>query len=325
MKKNDDIFKYGRNIEWSLPVMFSAESVWTTMYKQIKYYNNSPPKVNAYGCPACNWTGGRLPSQESINFKTLDKIFNYMHDCNASPTLTFTYTGFTKDDLKDWYSNAILDFALEHKSKFIVYSDLLRDYIKNKSSDAHIIASVIKSSVRFQGVNRIEDPTPENETNYYNKLLKEYDMVVVRPEYSRFVLIEHPEYIDDISRIEVLINQTCVPNCPLACDHYKTFEKYRFGNQPEGSIFECIRTKLSKDDSDKASLLHSYSEISKLVKSGVKHLKLQGRGDRTSLEHLLFLFYTQMFNSDGNAYRVIFDFPQVLNQEFNYIKQLTRE
>lgn len=326
MQKKDYIYKYGSDVEWSLPVMFCAEPVWTAMHRRLKENGITPPKISAYGCPACNWAGGRLPEQQSVNINTLDKIFNYMHECNATPTFTFTYTDLTKKDLSDWYCNALLDFALEHKSNFIVYSDLLKDYIKNKSPEAKVIASVIKPSVRFHGKNRIEEPTVENETNYYNQLLKEYDQVVVRPEYSQNVLAEQYKYIDDISRIEVLINQTCVPNCPLVHEHYRAFEKYRFGERPVGNVFECIRRKLSKEDNCKASLLHSYSQVQKLVKkAGVKHIKLQGRGDAVPIEELLFLFYTQMFNTDGISYRVILGIIGALRQEINLLNQLIQQ
>lgn len=324
MRKRDNIYKYGSAVEWSLPVLFNAEHIWTAIYRQLKEHDITPPKVYTYGCPACNWAGGRLPNQQSVNIKALDKIFNYLHECNATPTFTFTYTGLTKEDLNDWYCNALLDFALEHNSNFIVYSDLLKDYIKNKSSNARITSSLIKASVRFQGENRIEEPTAENETNFYNKLLKEYDVVVVRPEYSKYVLSEHPEYIDDLSRIEVLINQICLRNCPLSHEHYKAFEKYRLGNQPNGAVFDCIMDNFTIDDYENENLilLHSYSKVSKLVKAGIKHLKLQGRGDAAPIEELLFLFYTQMFNTEGDSYRVILNLLSSLHREVNYFNQL---
>ena len=223
-----DFFKYGQNIEWSLPLLFQYEAIWSTIYKILKIYNIEPPKINMFGSPSNLWAGGRMPTiYGKFKESTLINLFKYLKELNAVPTFTFTSTQLTEEDLKDDYANFLLDIALEHDARFIVYSDILKDHIKSKKEDACIVASVIKSNFRFQGPDRIEEPTVENETNYYNKLLKEYDVVVVRPEYSMTTLVEHPEYIDDISRIEVLINQLCiktVQKCRNTTDFPKNFQ-----------------------------------------------------------------------------------------------------
>lgn len=43
-----------------------------------------------------------------------------------------------------------------------------------------------------------------NETNHYNELLKKYDLVDVRPEYSMGPLVENPSLINNLSKIEAL-------------------------------------------------------------------------------------------------------------------------
>ena len=323
----DNIFKYGDKVEWSIPVLFGAEAVWTAIYRELTSVEINAPKVNVYGCPACAWAGGRVPTiQSPIDSKIIETIFEYLKSCNATPVFTFTYTGVNKDSLNDSYCNKLLDIALQYDCKFIVYSDLLKDYIKNKSPKAFVTASVIKPTNRFHGINKIEEATPENETNYYNKLLKEYDMVVVRPEYSQTVLLEHPEYIDDISGIEVLINQTCIPNCPKAMEHYRFFERKREGflYEPEPTPFRCLRKDIPDNvTSYRTNLLHTYNQVTKLVKTyGVKHLKIQGRGEPIPLIDLLYRIYTQIFNTDGSAYNTICNLPNALNQELNYINEL---
>ena len=47
------------------------------------------------------------------------------------------------------------------------------------------------------------------------------------------------------------------------------------------------------------TLCHSEATVKKLVKHGVKHLKLQGRSNGASPTALLMQLYTQMFRSDG--------------------------
>ena len=130
---NDNlIFKYGKDINWSIPVLFQYEAVWGCIYHLFKDYGVNLPQVNAFGAPAINWGGGRAPMlRDEINSKMMLRIYNYLNSANAVPALTFTYTELTKDDLKDRYANYFLDIALEAKAHFIICSDLLKNYIKD--------------------------------------------------------------------------------------------------------------------------------------------------------------------------------------------------
>lgn len=300
------IYNYGKEITWSLPVLFEFEPVWGAIYDHLRVYGVDVPPINAYGSSANAWTGGRQPSfVNELDKNSLSKIFNYMYSVNATPTIVFSYTGITKDDLNDKYANYFLDAALEADARFIVYSDILKDYIKNKKPEAEIVASVIKPIFKFQGENA-DEWTIEKETNYYNKLLKEYNIVVVRPEYSKNVLTQTPEVIDDISRIEVLINQHCVENCPKAPAHYRFLDSTRFGVR-EG-LFSCYRYDLPNGGFVyKKSVAHDKNIVQKLVDSGVRHLKLQGRSNSHSPEGHAMLLFSNMFNVTGPNQIIIED------------------
>ena len=297
------LFKY-KNVEWSLPLLFQYEPIWTAIHDRLKDYCIPIPKVNLFGSPSNVWAGGRVPAiYGDLKKNLLVNLFEYLRKHNATPSFTFTATDITKEDLKDKYANYILDIALENNSKFIVHSDLLKNHIKEKKADATVIASVIKSNFRFQGPDRIENPTIENESNYYNELLKEYDIVVVRPEYSKTTLVEHPEYIDDISRIEVLINQPCIYNCPKMPEHYKCIEKFKTNPNAE-NYFKCIRFNIPANIQYENTLAHSQKTVEMLVKNGIKRLKLQGRGSNIPVISLLQLISSQMMNFDGNGYQI---------------------
>ena len=311
-------YTYGKNIIWSLPLLFEFEATWAAIYDHFRLYGIDIPSVNAYGSPANAWTGGRQPSfKDKLDANSLKKIFEYMYSVNATPTIVFSYTGITKDDLKDEYANYLLDAALEADARFIVFSDMLRDYIKEKKPDAEIVASVIKPIFEFQGENA-KNWTAEKETEYYNKLLKEYDIVVVRPEYSRSVLLETPEVIDDISRVEVLINQHCIANCPKALNHYRYMDSTRLGAR-EG-IFTCYRYNFPNGKfAYKNSVAHDKEIVKKLVSSGVKHLKLQGRSNLHAPEGHALLLFSNMFNVTGPNQIIIEDLLyEVIKNKINH-------
>lgn len=306
---SDSILKY-EGARWTFPLLFECEAVWATIYKVFDEYGIRLPKTFLYGAPATVWTGGRgSAAREKFDRQTLLRILNYVYQQNAVPTFTFSCTQITNDDLKDEYANFVLDTALEVDSNFIVFSDLLKDYIKSKKPEALLISSVIKPYFEFQGPERKQEPTFENETAYYNKLLKEYDIVVVRPEYSMSKeFLENPQVIDDLSRIEILLNQTCVTDCKRACAHYRLIENSHRGDDKGMGNFECLRAHLPFPISIQDSLIHSEEQVKTLLKAGVQHLKIKGRGEyRYSYDALMLLLAGQMFNQDGPGYFILRD------------------
>ena len=311
----DKIFKYGKDIVWSLPVIFEYEHVWGAIVKTLREFCIEAPRVNGFGCPRMNWYGGRFPHViDEIGPTALYKRFEYCKEIGITPSFTFTKSKITKDDLKDRYANYLVDIALEFDAHFIVYSDILKDYIKEKNPNAYMVASIIKSIEKFQGPNA-KNWSVENETNYYNKLLKEYDMVVVRPEYSESVLIKNPSLIDDISRIEVLINQTCVRNCPKAMEHYHFIEDQNYNKS-----FECMYSKLKESNSIyDICVSHDKETVEKLVEYGVKHLKVQGRGNNNTALGMSLMLFTRIFEITGNKILILEELMRdVASKEYVY-------
>ena len=309
-----DINKY-KNITWNLPLLFQADIIWGAIYNKIKSYNLEPPKVNLYGTPAQRWIGGTIPRvKEKLQKNVLYEHFKYVKEMEATPILDFTSTRVTEEDLKDEYANYILDIALEFDCNFMVHSDFLKDYIKEKKPSVKIISSHTKPVYRFQGPNRIEEPTIENETNYYNKLLKEYDIVVVRPEYSKYTLLKNSNLIDDISRIEVLINQPCTINCPKMPEHFMHLEN--ISKIPNYCVnFECTRSNMPPAVLYENNLIHNDKTINSLINIGVKNLMQISRQidapPITASETI-----QNMFNTDGSNHLLLTEtIPHAIQDE----------
>lgn len=298
----NNLLKYDSSVIWSLPCLFQYEVVLGAIQKSLEQFGLDMLNVNAFGSPATVWSGGRAPVVRSnpFNLQTLKKLYNYVyHENNAVPTLTFSRVDITQDDLKDKNANLLLDFFIEREARFIVSSDILRDYIKKKNDKTVVVASILKSIHRFQGANKAEEPTIENETNYYNKLLKEYDIVVVRPEYSQKTLLNKPDLIDDISRTEILINQLCYSNCPNAPAHNILDSSKHLANDNEEYKTFCYRKVISVRQGYVNNSAHTQEEVQKLIKNGVRHIKLQGRGDPVPYYITAINLTSQMFNFDG--------------------------
>ena len=318
----NNINKYKEDIEWDLNLLFQYDTVWPTIYNTLRSYNFTAPKANLFGTPSNIWAGGQIPGiYGEFKKETLKNLYAYLQQNLTNPILNFSNTNLTKEDLKDEYANFILETSFEYNARFIVYSDYLRDYIKEKNPDATVVASVIKANCRFQGPNKTEEATIENETNYYNKLLKEYDIVVVRPEYSKDILPYHPEYIDDISRLEVLINQPCIKNCPKMPEHYKCTEKLNT-NLNQDVNFECIKNNIPCTILYENNLIHDEETIKRLTTNGIKHIMLSAKQQNSS-KSILYEMFKTIFDTTGSNQIVINDaMTSNLKEESEYFNQI---
>ncbi len=300
MFENNTIFKYDvENLEWTLPCQFQYEPVFGAIQNAIIELGYEPLRANIFGAPATIWSGGRKPTiYRELSNKELEKRFEYITSLNGIPTFTFSCTVVEKEHLYDKYANRILDVAFDFGARFIIFSDMLRDYIKKRNPNAHTVSSVVKAICHFQGPDRIEDPIPELETNYYNKLLKEYDTVVVRPEYSKSVLVKNPYILDDLSRIEVMINQLCVSSCVNAPLHSKTLEKMRV-KPKRMDEFICPKHKMPLHLQYRTNSSHTTQDTMALLKAGIRNLKLQGRGEPVANFTTILALSSQIFRFDG--------------------------
>lgn len=316
----NNILKYDSAIIWSLPCFFQYEPMIGTLSQTIKRIE--PDTIfnsEAYGAPASVWTGEMIPDvYQKLDENTLETVFEYHNEINSTPVYTFTKTQISKEDLQNQYANFILDFSLKNNAKFLVYSDELKNHIKEKKSDAFIIASSTKAIEKFQGKN-----LPfEQEAQFYNDLLKEYDRIALRPEFVKNALLKDFSLIDDISKIEVLINYPCVSNCTSCLTHIKHFEDYSTA-PGRGENINCpIPFIFLKDLYEQNASLTS-DEVKMLFDKGVRHFKFdRGKNPGVPMDILMFKAATQMFNTDGANYLLFYELLQrQLSFEFEYFQE----
>lgn len=314
-----NIYKYGNDVIWSLPCLFQYEIILGAFQNSLEDLGFEKLKANAYGSPATIWSSGRPPVvRKEIEKPQMKKLFNYVKDVNNGiPTFTFSRIDITDEDLKDPYANYILDFGIEYGARFIVASDNLKNYIKGKSPETPVVASILKSIYRFQGKDKLEEPTVENETNYYNKLLKEYDFVVVRPEYSKTTLVNNPSLINDIKRVEVLINQLCYSSCPNAPMHNSTHAKQHTEATFTNPHLYCYKNLYPISKQYQLNSAHTFEEVTALINAGVRQLKLQGRGEAVPYMVNAFTLASQIFNFDGPNMFLFQTLIEKLRQEYS--------
>lgn len=272
------IIKYP-NVNWSVPVLFSNDEYILSVSSVMKRLNLPNPLTYTYGMVPSLWTGGRHSSKPSQDRIRISQLLKMVISANSIPTFTVTKYDIPKEDLNDDFCNWLLDFGVENNCHFIMTSDLLYNHIKSRYPHAKCVASVLKPIYELEKQSL-------SETDFYNMLLDKYDRVVVRPEYAKDLLLKEYDKLSDISRIEVLVNQICIPNCPVAiAEHLNipisdwcAFNKIEYNKKTECPKDKLEQTKGAKIHLSTPSLMFTEEEINNLVYNlGIKNLKLQGR------------------------------------------------
>ena len=152
--------------------------------------------------------------------------------------------------------------------------------------------------------------TPEAETAYYLRLLDLYDEVVVRCEYAlddgRIGLL--PRDLRD--RIEIIVNQICVPGCTRGPEHMRALQDWNEGRVP-GQIQGCFHNGVSHTTARLSqNVLLSNRRVEELAGMGVCKMKIGGRN--APVERFIDYLATYIFEPTG----AILAIKDVLAREF---------
>lgn len=297
------ILKY-ENVEWALPFLFGQDIKLFKIMAIFEKLDVKSFKVNSFGAIKCKWSGGRRSVIQTQDRGFIERLFRHLRKIGITPSLTFTNYHIPDEDLNDELCNFILDIGNELGCNFIISSDRLFNYVKKRYPEMYCTASVIKPIFEFQDPKKKSSYSSKAESDFYNMLLDKYNKVVVRPEFARRYLIEDTHGIKDISRIEVLLNQRCSPDCPKALEHYIFTEAYELDKLDSVKDFSCYNESLKHIQliNPESNLYFTTEEVDNLVNNiGIRHLKLQGRevGMQTNL--LLFNIYTYLLKPGGNS------------------------
>lgn len=152
--------------------------------------------------PGCCLNGGRAYVQPQWSPEQVEWTFSVLDEYGIKPRLTFTNMLADPVQFRDPYATCILEAAARHHGQAIVYSDLLGDYIR-----ATYGMPVILSTTReLDGIGQL------------NRMLDRYDYVVL--DYDRNKDEEFLAQVERPEKLEVMVNEFCVPHCPYRHEHY---------------------------------------------------------------------------------------------------------
>lgn len=314
------LFTYD-NISWNLPLMFCHDELIFIIGDILKEFSDIPhPKLFSYGSITSPWSGGRDTHIKFFNNHFIENHLNKIIESEFIPTFTFTKPFIKKDSLNDKVANWILDYGVEHECEFLVCSELLFNYIKDRHPEAKVSASILQGKMKFHGVTKRSAQNEDDELNFYNEIMDKYNRVVIRPEYALEKLEKDKDRIKDITKFEVHLNETCVPNCPHAISCYS----FNGGAQELDSSVDvklvCGREEF--EESHDAKTNNAYTLMMKkefvdhmVYDLGIKHLKIQGRHYQSSYLYNLVFYY--LFDMTGNFQTI---YPEIIEKAVNLKK-----
>ena len=263
-------------VEWKVPTLFDNDWVALSLAHALNPLLSKPLFSTAYGCPACAWAGGRpLRQQRRLDERELRRYFEAYRAVGSCCALTFSRPD-AGNFLDDAYSNLLLSLVDEYGGQAIVVDDRLAQYIRATHPSVTTVASnnvcVLGFAKGFGGL---------DEEQYYRNLLERYDEVVVRCEALLPGGIAE-RLVDIADRIELIVNQRCVINCPDAPAHIaamtRVIKTMADGGTP--SKHPCTQDSNKKNF---GTIYVSRERRAVLADMGFVKFKLQGRNSPATM------------------------------------------
>lgn len=257
-------------VQWKCPGLFENDKVLLLLHDLCSELNIKQPVHMVFGGITSPWSGGRIPQIDTITEKELTELVEEYNKRNISCHFTFSNYRIEKEHLDDHIGNLVCKVLskINYDNNIIISSDILSNYIHDKYPSIKQTASVLKPAY--------EKPNFDETAEYYNELCKKFDFVCIRPEHNT-----DRKFLQKLTykeKIELMVNQICFRECPLAQMHYDKALKYSTEDTSAKKRMHFCHKKVRDINTIYEHLNNSSEQIDKMIKLGFLNLKLQGRG-----------------------------------------------
>lgn len=263
-------------ITWKVPALFDNDWVALHLSYELSPLFGRPLFDIAYGSPLCAWAGGRPPRMiVPLSEDEMRRRFEAYRKVGARCAFTFSRIDAGKYK-NDPYCNMLLSLIDEYGGQAIVVDDDLARYIRDTHPAVRLVCSNVKvvldHHIGFRG---------KDEESYYRSLLGLYDEVVVRTE----ALLEDgiTDRLQDLTyRIELIVNEWCVRDCPYAAEHIAAMTRATehaadfASDEPQPGCIYNEQHDIPRELVD--NIYVSNERRAYLADRGFTRFKIQGRG-----------------------------------------------
>ena len=270
-----------KKIYWHLPGLYQFFYLNQMIIKLMKEY---PDKFHdgyeigsVYGTfPGAIWNGGRLVYGVTTRFN-MEKIIRTYNDFGVPVRFTWTNSLLEEKHLHDTYCNLIMELADNGMNQVLVNREVLESYLRSAYPGFRFISSTTKR------ITNLDELRKEVEKNYALIVL-DYDF-----NYDRNIL---DAIKDHASKIELIVDDTCVPNCPKRKQHYDflSLQQLRFEKE---ATFKCPMKKALSPFTEimKREQFIPRDKLYTYIGQGFVNYKLVGRGIRQDVVEDSYIYY----------------------------------
>lgn len=226
-----------------------------------------------YGCfPGCVMNGGRAVVRERTSEKDIERTFSILAEYELIPRITCTNMLATRETLQDEYFNTILRIGAKYTAEVIVYSDMVRDYVR----DTYGLRTVLSTT---RGITSLDE---------FNECARDYDYAVLD-----FNVHKDPAFLSGLAepeKAEIMVNEFCMKGCTHRREHYL----HNSQDQIDSTLtpFECKANKASFFEHKPGHpVIFTTEEVQKTHDTyHIPYFKIVGRGTpfETNLEALTY-------------------------------------
>lgn len=221
---------------------------------------------SVYGTfPGAIWNGGRNIIAGFNNKKQVKQVLDYYNGEGIPARFTWTNVLLEEKHVYDSYCNMIMEVGHNGLNQVLVNRPVLEDYVRKEYPKYKIISSTTKRILNLETLKE------ELKKDYYLVVL-DYDL-----NHNEQVINDLLPYAD---RLEILVNETCVPNCPKRVAHYVEISRAQLEFDVDLQ-FPCCNTSPTKNVLSTVMKRPSFmtnEDVDRYAKMGYKNFKIVGRG-----------------------------------------------
>lgn len=268
---------YNSKIHWNISGAFSKFrdiSSYALKNGMLRKYK----KITVYdGIENCVWNGGRLHNGTLYNAQA-HKFYQ-----SLGWGINLTLTNAIIEDLSDEKGNWLLETFHEEGNSIILVNEELRKYIRKNFPKYKLIYSIT-------GCGNTEFPFTPKDIAFYKDKQDNFDCIVPRSDHNFDPGLDQL----DGDKLELLINEECVFNCPKYMEHFDEVNERNSQDTSNASEEEIVRIHNCKLDCgelekkaafDKEMLGDLYpfnlnsKQVLTLIDRGHTNFKLRGRDE----------------------------------------------
>lgn len=257
-----------KEVYWHLPgfyINFYLHQILLDLMHEYPDKFREGYKVGSvYGTfPGAIWNGGRTVLGIA-NKNNIKQILDTYERLDAPVRFTWTNSCLEESHVYDTYCNLIMRLASNGKNHVLCNSEILEKYLRENYPDFEYISSTTKR------IKTVEGMKEELNKGYYMVVL-DYDL-----NHDECVINELEPYA---SRVEILVDEICFPNCPKRTAHYKSQSQLQLEYE-SAKPFDCpnIKTVPSFNVCKTRPSFISNEQIGTYIDKGYVNFKLVGRG-----------------------------------------------